>query len=589
MPGAFDSIRGTGFIACLLAASLLVAEDNALEIFGLVVDERERAAADVEIEIIVSDMRIRRPIGREVTRSSALGDFHFDLTEKYASIPRIGLDFRTASPRFRQVTRIKILTQDEFPLETLFVLPTGISARGLVKTEDGDPVAGAVITGGDDRRVETDEEGRFWIYGLIPGRRNAIRVSGAGIAGTMTVVEAPEYGSIEDLVIVVPTSTAIGGIVFDPGGNPVTEGLVTATLENANRFWRDHIDGEGRFEFRSIPLFSDEEERLILRAWSPGFVEAERILGRSDIDTPQPVHLNLTWGVKLMGTVMDGDANRSGGGMIVLGDGRHTRRVETPVDEAGFWKAGPVRPGEHITLTALPPRPRQGTYVTDVQFDDQRGHIERWTYGPSSVLEVEELDGSKIRLIRHDHGPGSIPGRIVYQGTVVDDWQRIEGSITVEATGSSGTFFMRPHHGGRRLRGDWELRETLEGGTTVAAPTQRRISVSPLEGTQVIEMHLDRPESISGTAFDPAGRTLRSGSVRLQEWNRTFVHQVDAPIGMDGTFLLEGLPRDGVLTIQLLDASRTPIAEPVYLRPGVRDVMLHAGTPPEDPVLDWEP
>lgn len=576
---------------CLVALFLVyltgISKGETLEIYGRTFDRDGNIAADVMVEVVITDMRTRRPVGTESTRSTGLGEFYFDLTRQYGAIPRLGLDFRTSSPRFRQQTLIRVAGQEEFPVEVFFELPPGITARGQVLTEEGEPMAEAFLRGGDDRPWTTDSEGRFEIYGLFPDRRNAIQVSREGMASITKIIDAPASGSVEDIIITVPTATPIEGVVLTPHGEPVSGGIVTARLDLVNRFWREPIDSQGRFRFPAIPYFTDEAESLRVTAWAHDYLETDITLISTDLEKLGPLELRLGWGVLLQGGVHDPAGVRLGGGTVTVGDGRTTRIIRNAVDERGTWRLGPFKPGEEVLLTAIPPLPRRGTFIADIVFDETEGHIDRWSYGPSSTIRLTRSDGDEIRMVRHDSGPGAVPGVIVYQGHMSGDWEGIEGTLSVESTGATGTFTMRPHHRGGRLRGDWELRETVEGGEPLAAPIQRRLRLAPLEGKQVITLALTSPTELEGRAVDEAGNALRSGFVRLTEWNRTHVYQMDVPISTDGTFRLTGLPADGVLTLLLLDASRTHLAEPVYLRSGLKDVLLQAGFPPDDPITEW--
>lgn len=527
-------------------------------------------------------MRIRRPVGTESAASDHLGRFTIVLGEDYGKLPRLGLDFRTASPFFRQRTMIRVAERGEFPLDIRLDLFPGIMARGRVVTEYGDPVPGAQVIGGDDRINRTDGEGHFELYGLFPGSNNRVSVRAEGYALETVMVQAPEGGWLDGLEIVLSTATAATGRVFHPDGTPATGGEVIVRLPDSDAWMRETLDSAGAFHFPAIPLAEGGE--YLFTAYSPGYLHGEQGVPLSSLQLDDPITLHLHWGTWIRGTVTTPEGEPATGGSAVLGDGLRGRTHTVMMDDGGRFEIGPVEPGTDVLLSLLPPPPSRGRVVGDLEIKGDGSALAHWPWGARSRVEIETHNGS-LRMTRTDSGPGAMPGVIVYQGIAGDSGSLITGTVEIQATGASGDFEARRRSGpADSLEGEWEVRENTQGGTPLAAPVQKTVRVSPLEGWQEEAFRLAPPRSLRGTARAASGSPLAGGTVRVVEWNRTRNFQTGAPIERDGSFELTGLP-EGVLTIQLLDEDNRSLADPVYLRAGLEDVILKEGEGDVDPVV----
>ena len=149
---------------------------KSLLVKGMARSQIGEPASDVTVLLEIQDMRSRRRIGNEATKTAADGAFEFNL-DKYSEVPRLGLMFTTLSRHHQGVTKISIVTQDQFPLNIELELREGSVARGRVVDDADKPVADAQVSAGDARAVKTDGDGNFELLGLpLAGRFLAVAV-----------------------------------------------------------------------------------------------------------------------------------------------------------------------------------------------------------------------------------------------------------------------------------------------------------------------------------------------------------------------------------------------------------------------------
>lgn len=269
-------------------------------------------------------------------------------------------------------------------LGTLATVPTSTIA-GRVLDEQGRPVTSARVRANPDALIlllpgqgqEVDEQGRFELTGLEPGRHNLV-AEAAGRVPAIERVDLKAGASARDLVLTLARGASVAGTVLDDRGLPVADAKV-ASYRNRSLAGNIEISGvdaggavttdaNGYFALSGI-----EGERVTLRAWRDGFAPAtarDIAIGTGNV-TMRLARLGRIAGVLLdtEGRPIEGSrvvARAFGGGPAVVESGPDMLPFgrDARTDAEGRFEIDGVRPGTvSIQATGESHLPVEGTNV----------------------------------------------------------------------------------------------------------------------------------------------------------------------------------------------------------------------------------
>ncbi|MFT5286074.1 MAG: protocatechuate 3,4-dioxygenase beta subunit, partial [Planctomycetota bacterium] len=201
----------------------------------------------------------------------------------------------------------------------------GASITGLVVDSEGNPLPGVEVSAGGDRRMqwmgggnarseETDEEGRFSLRGLAPGKLELEATLDGWLDSKSEEMELADGEELSELTLVMESGYSIKGLVRSPDKQPI-EGAKVRVERLASRNWggwgggsrvrregETTTDASGRFvvsgleegSFTVRASFEDEVQDTVARA----------VL--ENVETAGPdVILNLNGSIVFAGRVVD--------------------------------------------------------------------------------------------------------------------------------------------------------------------------------------------------------------------------------------------------------------------------------------------
>ncbi|MCC7391502.1 carboxypeptidase regulatory-like domain-containing protein [Candidatus Sumerlaeota bacterium] len=554
---------------------------KSLLVKGMARSQIGEPASDVTVLLEIQDMRSRRRIGNEATKTAADGAFEFNL-DKYSDVPRLGLMFTTLSRHHQGVTKISIVTHDQFPLNIDLELREGSVARGRVVDDAEKPVADAQVSAGDARAVKTDSDGNFELLGLpLAGRFLAVAAKKGYSDGSAEFSIDPDRET-DGIVVRLNASAKLTGRALTPDDKPIDSGEVTVYV--GTLYQRTRLKQDGTFEFVALPVNLDE---LTILFRTDRFLPVERKFTDEE-KASRNVTLKVEWPLHFAGTVRDPEGKPRPGAGIIVGDNVKQRAIRFNADDKGEWKAGPFPMGEQMTFTATGANPSAHRASGELQFtveekpDEWKAQVKPWPNGCESTFSAT-VRGLEITMTRTDVGPGALPGTVSYTGTIDADLKAMKGTLFVPATGAKGEFTATAYNPSDSLRGVWDLRESIGRGKWIEAPVQQIVMSAPFSGTQLLDLQLAAPLKMTGVVKMEDGSPLPTGTVSLYRWNNSEIIERSAPITAGGKFTLEGLPK-GVLQVFVRDEKNQPLTNPVFLRGGLDHVELHVGARPPDPM-----
>lgn len=280
------------------------------------------------------------------------------------------------------------------------VLEPAARVSGRVKTEQGEPVPGAVVAirpvdaalpaGLSGSVADTDAAGTYVLQDLEPGKM-AVSASAKGfVSGEPVVLEVGEGRNIEDVDLTLHRGAALEGTVSMPNGQPAIAARVT--LRHSNRMpdrlldlevaGASQTDGDGRFRMEGVPLGAQT-----VIATQPGYQPAVREIEVRSGDNR--VDLRLAEGFAVSGRVVDGSGRPLAGtpvNLLTSGPGMAEEDVSGSDGAFRFTGLGAGR------YSVAAQKEGYGTARQEVQISDRA------------------VDGVELRL---QQGAGVISGRIL--------------------------------------------------------------------------------------------------------------------------------------------------------------------------------
>jgi protocatechuate 3,4-dioxygenase beta subunit len=171
------------------------------------------------------------------------------------------------------------------------VLGRGRMIAGVVRDEEGKPVAGAIVRGlspvHEMFESTANAEGTFTLRGIPAVPLEVLAIAGSGLSEPVAV--AGGTASVENLEVIVPTVGWIRGVVVDAEGEPLANAAVHAAPDlRARMGQRATTVGRGR-----LIAIADDEGNFSMKGLRPGRY-ALRAVGADeagvDPGTREPTH-----------------------------------------------------------------------------------------------------------------------------------------------------------------------------------------------------------------------------------------------------------------------------------------------------------
>jgi hypothetical protein len=426
-----------------------------------------------------------------------------------------------------------------------FLLPRGGVITGRILDEFGEPVAEAVVqvlryqyVDGErqlapvGRSDQTDDLGRFRIYGLSPGDY----VVSAAVRGGMAMMPAP-------------------GPIAAAGGMLVVGGMTGAPDETAER------TGYAPTYFPGTPDAGEAQRvRVLVGQETSGiaFVLVETRLSR------------------ISGVALRADGSPMSAGVVTLLPGDRSRRMAMM---AG-GRSGRIQRDGSFTIVAVPP----GEYVLQARAAPERnagGGEQVVVFGPGgpememAMLPVTVAGGDLSGLTLMATRGATVPGRVVFEGTTPSpaDLQRVRVSA-MPGTPAAGMAFVRPGSAsGVREDGAFELRNLI-GPRLIRVTTSpgwilkavyyagRDIADVPFDFARdddggLLEVVLtDRAAEVSGTVADGRGGLAEASTVIVfaddpDRWGLQSRFIRTARPDQDGRYQVTALPATTYVAVAL--------------------------------------
>ena len=246
-------------------------------------------------------------------------------------------------------------------------LETGLRVRGVVRSRDGAPIAGATVMGRSPASaaarppvVVTEDDGVFVFAGLQPGNLQ-LQAHAPGYAAVRQDVAAGN----EDVQLVLETGGTIVGSVVDPKGQPVEGAMLTAQSEPAEGEQQAYggaaaDEGGGRFTMRDL-----RAGRYVLQARARGHADgtasASVVAGR----TTDVGAVRLRSGAVVRGTVVDAAGEPIPAATLAVEAAVTLRDSVAQSDGAGRFEVTGLPPGRW-TLSARHPAFTSGRAVAEI-------------------------------------------------------------------------------------------------------------------------------------------------------------------------------------------------------------------------------
>jgi peroxiredoxin/protocatechuate 3,4-dioxygenase beta subunit len=511
---------------------------------GTVVDPAGPVAG-ATILVEVTDMARRRIVFQTRARTDIEGRYEADLSPVEAS--RLGIQVNVLSPRHEEGMKIEITDRASLPVEIPVEVKPGSSVKGHVRTDGGDPVAGAHVEVPYVRPTKSEFDGFYTILGLPAMGRFSITAIAEGYAPQTQVFEIGAAGSQAEVDFALKPERLVRGKVTDAEGNPVEGAKVTLYLP-LQRTWKES-DAEGEFEIRDLPY---EASRAVVLASHPDFAAYKKETEIREGNTT--VTLELERGGTLEGRVTDVTGRPVPGARIGLALPDALPNFANQTDGEGHFRIEHLAAGE-VTVTILPPSgaafERTGELILRERGNQVTGNVDPWADGSASDFQGTRA-GPRVRLERRDRAADEKRGDerapvAVYEGDIGEDGLSMTGTLRMHESGREGTWRAERKQGTvEDLSGLWMWVESLEAAKVSFAPARERIQIENDEVARVEEV-LGEGWALEGVAEAEDGTPVSGAQVRLLQWDGQPVGGQLGTSGEDGRFRAGNLPKGQVM------------------------------------------
>ncbi len=317
----------------------------------------------------------------------------------------------------------------------IFLGPESVIAGQVRDAASGEPIAGAQVSLADAGQLPmkpaapvaiSDDEGRFEVHGLPPGRYlpAATSAGARGVAGESIELGLGEHRR-EVSIEVRPAAEVRGRVLITPGDQPCTEGKVTLRAQTGAEAWESPIDGAGqaRFEAMSIGRYD------VLVDCARGRAQRAPItLEVSRAEVVMPVWRAVE-GLEIRGRLID-EAGRPVPGLVSAA----YPVPYAPANPPAVKKAW-ARPDGSYTLAGLE---ADNAFMLTGEVEPRLGGASGWV-----DLKDESKDGQDL-VVSPSEGTGRLLGTIVDEaGAPVSGVLVTLGVVSTEAravTGEDGAF-----------------------------------------------------------------------------------------------------------------------------------------------------
>ncbi len=418
------------------------------------------------------------------------------------------------------------------------VMRRGLSVRGVVKDEDGKPLAGCEVTlsssrnvragrggmqlqltgAGNQVRRETGPDGRFEFRGLKAGGYGVSARRGGFSRASVDPVNVADARVAEPLELVLRPGATISGVLRDKAGNGASGWFVSA-----------RVAGQGGAAVVGPGANRSEEPTgpdgaFLLEGMTAGETYELQVMGptglgprRAGVVAPaEGVELTVTGTGQVRGRVMDGDSGRA------IPDFQLRYQPDAQGGMRFAMRAGPG--GGRGPYALHPFHAEDGSFVLE-DVPAGRWRIEALTPGYQAgsasavtVAEGEATEGVEVRLSKG----GVVTGRVLESRSgrpILDATVRAEQSA---ADRRRGMMRMGGEGDGNEAATDAEGRYELAGlapGTwTVTAShpewSEATASVEVKDAPASADLRLGRGGSVGGSVL-AAGRPVAGAQVTL--------------------------------------------------------------------------
>ncbi|MDY7095368.1 MAG: carboxypeptidase regulatory-like domain-containing protein [Acidobacteriota bacterium] len=397
---------------------------------GVVLDEEEEPVAGAEVHAIGEELAFpatragSQILGLDRRRPDAVTDDEgrFAVDDLPAG-DRRSLWVRAAGFLPRSAEGVEAPNDEP----VVVVLRRAASVRGIVRDEDGAPVAGAAVAlrwqrmgsdgqpvrSAEGRRTETDDEGRFF-FDTAPERRARLSVEAAGYVTPppVNLVTPPEETPVEDVEeveVVLERGATVRGTVSTESGEPVAEARVT--VGGAAAF----TDGDGFYALDGVRVGAGVAT-VVHRSYGRTRRDFEVDEGENTLDWRLPD------GRRVTGRVMDSRRQGIAGAEVVLTalDGEEPWEHRDLTDAQGGFSLEPVPSGSYSleataagfapASSAMPVRVQEAA-VEDLEILLRGGTT---VHGQVRGLDFERL--AQVTVEAHRDGGVVRAGRVDYSG-----------------------------------------------------------------------------------------------------------------------------------------------------------------------------
>lgn len=396
-------------------------------------------------------------------------------------------------------------------------LTEGARVAGVVRDEDGKPVAGARVKTFHftNHPVTTGDDGRFEIEGLDPAFGTYyMQAVHPNYPAVQKSFPAPKTGQAAPVQVVLKSGGAVHGRVTDGRGNPVAGVLVGNTTSRG--MWNcltGRTDAEGMYRLKNVPV-----GELILWAIADEYAPYAERLSLENSQTEKLADIQLADPRPLRGRIVDTEGNAVPGATVRIWEYKGVRSFSAFKDQSdsgGVFviRNAPATGNVEINVYG------EGIARQDVMLDMGREEYVI-TVRRTSKLYAKVVDDKTGTPITRFHVKlsrtriGSNPGR-GYAATWSDEGHTFDSAEGFFETGERG------------------LEVGAEYRLTVYAEGFDPVTIDPLvmppmsSGSDRTEFRLKLPEVIVGRIVDSNDVPIADARIRFMTDQNKFHHYDD--------------------------------------------------------------